>query len=174
LNCEICPILNVVGLLTGLKLSHNPLLNLGQNDVRKELAQLMCLYRIPLCLQLQKRCQVFPRSCLCSELTEQTEEIHYKRIVCMWGNVNSYVSKHRKCPLARKSSGQLFSGGTDQRSLQCLCCRPWPCNVTHPVIPYQLLSDLELKWSGKSSGNIQETGFAKAGRHLLVLHLHVK
>lgn len=37
-NCEICPILNVVGHLTGLKLSHNPLLNLGQNDDWKALA----------------------------------------------------------------------------------------------------------------------------------------
>lgn len=34
-NCDICPILNVVGLLTGLKLSRSPLLNLGQNYDRK-------------------------------------------------------------------------------------------------------------------------------------------
>lgn len=31
-NCEICPILNVVGHFTRLKLRHSPLLNLGQNE----------------------------------------------------------------------------------------------------------------------------------------------
>lgn len=37
-NREICPILNVIGHLTGLKLRQSPLLNLAQNDDWKALA----------------------------------------------------------------------------------------------------------------------------------------